>query len=253
KPLYINLTHQEQVVAGNDVQFVCDVFGANPPADVKWFKGNNLITNETLIQTFPEAMPIITKVTENPDGTFNTKSELQFKATRFDDNAQFQCYAENSVTRNQFDPSFNRQGQLQVKYPPVVTVAPANITRNETTPKDVIIQCEFVGNPLEMITVYWMKDGKNLTLIPNKHIGGTKASPLLTIKNVTRHDMGDYTCVCMNAVGVSVSENSAYLNVNYPPTVEVIMDPPHPVKSVNGINVTAVCNVVSGNPPTLTK
>lgn len=58
-----------------------------------------------------------------------------------------------------------------------------------------------------------MKDGKNLTLIPNKHEGGTKAFPLLTIKNVTRDDMGEYTCVCMNEVGASVSENSAFLNV----------------------------------------
>lgn len=253
KPERMELDYQEQVVQGNVVQFICDVFGANPAADVKWYNDSYLITNESLIQTFPEAMPIITKVIPNTDGTFVTKSELQFKATRWDDAKHFKCYAENSVTRNRNDIGYNKQGRLQVKFPPVVSVDHTNITRNETSAASVLIKCLYEANPVELTNVYWMKDGKNLTLIPDKHKGGTKTVPFLTINNVTRDDMGEYVCTCTNQVGSSRSENSAYLNVYYPPTVELIMDPAVPVKSIDGINVTAVCNVISGNPSSLLK
>ncbi|KAF5279443.1 hypothetical protein FQA39_LY05553 [Lamprigera yunnana] len=242
KPLYMKLEYQEQVVQGNDVQLICDVFGANPAANVKWFNNSKLITNESLVHTVPEAMR---------NGTFTTKSQLQFKATRFDNGQIFHCYAENSVIRNQ-DSLFHKQVLIQVKFAPVVSVNPENTTTNESS-QNILIGCRYTANPMELKTVYWMKNGKNLTLTKDKYQGGTALHPPLLIKNVTRDDMGEYVCVCMNDVGVSESENSAYLNVQYPPTVEVIMDPETPVKAVDGVNVTAMCNVVAGNPPSLLK
>ncbi|KAB0792417.1 hypothetical protein PPYR_14376, partial [Photinus pyralis] len=56
RPSDMKLEYQEQVVQGNDVLIICDVFGANPAADVKWFNNSKPITNESLVHTVPEAM-----------------------------------------------------------------------------------------------------------------------------------------------------------------------------------------------------
>lgn len=58
------------------------------------------------------------------------------------------------------------------------------------------------------------KDDKNLTLTDKKkYSGGTIENPPLIIYNVTRDDMGEYTCWLKNEVGLEQSEDSIYLNV----------------------------------------
>lgn len=57
------------------------------------------------------------------------------------------------------------------------------------------------------------KDGKNLTITEDKYDGGTVENPPLIIKNVSREDMGVYTCICKNGVGASESDGSIFVNV----------------------------------------
>lgn len=59
------------------------------------------------------------------------------------------------------------------------------------------------------------KDGKNISLSDSsgKFVGGTKDNPPLLINNVTREDMGEYSCWLSNEVGSEKSEDSIYLNV----------------------------------------
>lgn len=243
KPTKIELGGvQSHVVQGTNVLLICDVFGARPAAEVRWYNNSDPITEEKFIQTVPERMR---------DGTFTTKSSLFFQASRYENGNAFHCYAENSVLRNQKESSLHKVLLIEVYYPPVVHVEPSNFTTNESG--NILLLCRYISNPSKLDSVIWAKNGKNLSLTADKYEGGTVENPPLVIKNVSRDDMGDYTCTCKNSVGAQESEESAFLNVQYPPSVQISIDPATPVKAKDQTNVTLVCLVTSGNPSALNK
>ncbi|XP_025836985.1 hemicentin-2 isoform X3 [Agrilus planipennis] len=229
------------VVQGSNVLLTCDVYGAKPAAEVKWYNNSDLIVNPDKVLTIPEMMR---------DGTFTTKSSLRFVASRWENGQAFHCYAENLVTKELEEPPLHEVLPLEVLYPPIVTVSPANITTNESV--DVLLLCSYIAHPSNLIDVVWSKDGKNLTLNDaDKYVGGNTKDPSLIIKSVTRDDMGRYRCICKNMVGSSESEESIFLNIHFPPVVGVAAEPSTPVKAIDRTNVTLTCNVIAGNPPTL--
>ncbi|KAJ8922096.1 hypothetical protein NQ315_004028 [Exocentrus adspersus] len=192
------------------------------------------------------------------DGTYTTKSSLVFKASHYENGRTIYCYAENAVMHKNSEPELHASIILDVRYPPVITLSPLNITVNETTSlsseNTVLLKCHYFANPQELKGIVWSKDGKNLTLDdPNKYVGGTLINPPVYIKNVVREDMGEYTCSLRNEVGSETSDDSIFLNVQYPPDVEVVMEPSTPVKTVEKSTVLLECNVTSGNPSTLQK
>jgi hypothetical protein len=48
---------------------------------------------------------------------------------------------------------------------------------------------------------------------PSKYEGGTVDTPTLTVRNLTRDDVGDYSCAVENDVGRRESENASTLSV----------------------------------------
>lgn len=89
---------------------------------------------------------------------------------------------------------------------------------NETTGlsvrKNVLLKCKYFANPQELKGVVWSKDGKNMSLSdPEKYAGGNIENPPLVIYNVSREDMGNYTCSLRNEVGSEQSPDSIFLNV----------------------------------------
>ncbi|CAH0547572.1 unnamed protein product, partial [Brassicogethes aeneus] len=251
RPTRVSLSGvNNHVVQGTNVLLFCDVFGARPAATVRWSNESIPITNESLIETSSEY--------NRRDGTFTTKSSLTFKASQWENGRIIHCYAENEVLKRRKEPEFHELLTMEVRYPPVVSVSPPNITRTEMTSSSVgnelLLTCTYFANPQELKGVVWSKDGKNMSLSdPNKYSGGNIENPPLIITNITREDMGHYTCFLMNEVGSEQSPTSIFLNVQYPPDVNVIMEPSLPIKSVERSNVMLLCNVTSGNPSSLLK
>lgn len=71
--------------------------------------------------------------------------------------------------------------------------------------------------PISNVTLtncFRKKNSENITIDPEKYKGGDVNNPPLIIKNVTREDMGTYTCILANSVGSEESENSIFLNVH---------------------------------------
>ncbi|VEN48717.1 unnamed protein product, partial [Callosobruchus maculatus] len=231
RPTDINLSGLEHhVVQGTNVKLDCVVRGARPEARIWWTNGTTDLDGEAPLD--PEnPTTITTSVQEEKDGTYTTISSLSFKVRHW----------ENGKT---------------IYYPPVITVKPLNTTVNETTEADatnVFLQCVYFANPQELIDAAWLKDGRPLDLTDRKYVGGTKINPPLYINQVKREDMGEYSCSLTNEIGTSISDDSIFLNVQYTPEVEIIMEPSTPVKAVDKANVSLTCNVTSGNPSSLLK
>ena len=53
-------------------------------------------------------------------------------------------------------------------------------------------------------------------------------------------------------MGSGTSDAGAYLDVHYPPSVCIRMEPAMPVNELDKTNVTLFCDILEGNPPFLT-
>lgn len=58
-----------------------------------------------------------------------------------------------------------------------------------------------------------LRDEEEFELDPDHFEGGTIEQTTLLIKNSTRHDIGAYTCMLGNEVGISQSHNSVEVSV----------------------------------------
>ncbi|TRY71608.1 hypothetical protein TCAL_03134, partial [Tigriopus californicus] len=148
---------------------------------------------------------------------------------------------------------------------PFVEISPTNITVYESD--EVTISCLVEANPPELKSVRWYQDGQLLSVNnQTKYEGGTSKEPSLTIKSVEKEDIGVYSCVVENEVGVGESDNISTVDVfceyrlitiNYilptdKPKVLLRMDPPSPVSETDRRNVTLFCDIEDGNPSELT-
>lgn len=118
------------------------------------------------------------------------------------------------------------------------------------------------------------RDGEVVLIDPKRMEGGDVDSIALKIRDVTRYDLGNYTCELENEFGLGVSSNSINVDVHceWPllgakginfigefkhflvaPIVELVMEPDTPIIENNEVNVTLMCRVLSGNPATLTR
>ncbi|XP_050471028.1 hemicentin-1 isoform X2 [Bombus huntii] len=233
------------VVQGTRVMLECTVLAARPAANITWQNGTEVLNESNDRIQIQEA-----KVKENKDGTLQTTSSLAFTASVYDNGRTFKCYAENSVTRSEDMKPMIESITIEVLYPPIVTIKPENITVNET--EDFIVFCDYEANPATLLKTAWYRDDKELVLTDDHYEGGITEQTALTVKNATPSDMGSYKCVLENNIGSSTSEDIVQVSVLYKPVVKVIMDPETPVNEADRQNVSLTCEVVTGNPASLT-
>ncbi|XP_017883950.1 uncharacterized protein LOC108627282 [Ceratina calcarata] len=275
------------VVQGTKILLQCIVRAARPAANVTWQNGTDYLDeNNERFEMFE------TKVKENEDGTSETSSYLAFTASEYDNGRTFKCYAENSVTRSENMTPMEESTTIEVllynkmrrfhlgstlcseqedgtsetssylaftasEYDNGRTFkcyAENSVTRSENmTPMEesttIEVLCSILG-PLFVANRY--RNDKELVLNNDHYEGGITEQTALTVKNATPSDMGTYKCVLDNNVGPSTSEDVVQVSVLYKPVVEVKMDPETPVNEADRQNVSLTCDVVSGNPPSLT-
>ena len=73
------------------------------------------------------------------------------------------------------------------------------------------IVCEFDANPMENNTVTWYLDNTELEVDEERMF--TDMEGILDIQEVSRHDVGLYSCAVENSVGKGYSEGSTSLDV----------------------------------------
>ncbi|XP_059487903.1 uncharacterized protein LOC132203822 isoform X4 [Neocloeon triangulifer] len=242
RPLRLDLSGvEEHVHEGTEVVLTCQVTGARPAANITWFNGTEPVGRHAAATTHAAVQS---------DGTYETQSELRFKATRHENGETLTCEATNPVLVEQKERPLKDTVTLEVLYPPSVFVSPENVTVNEST--DVLLFCQFDANPAVLNSVQWLRDGKPVVLDGGQHYeGGTPLQTTLLIKNATRVDQGTYSCVLENAVGKAESQNVAYVAIYYKPSVSLVMEPTAGVSETERLNITLVCRVEGGNPASL--
>ncbi|XP_075164374.1 neuromusculin isoform X2 [Haematobia irritans] len=247
RPTNIHINGVEKyTVQGSKVVLTCSVYGARPPVNLTWYNSTN-----TIDPADNDLTEIRTKAIEQPDGTFYTQSELLFNATRFENDKEFRCEAENIVVKMNGEKPFTALLGLEVFYPPVITVNPLNATVN--TGDSVLLYCDYVANPATLKSVVWYRNGVSLNVSDDHYKGGNSEHVALSIRHAVKEDIGNYTCELTNEAGQGTSEDQINLDVLYVPTVEVLMTPVDSVKESEEANVTLICKIIDANPPTLTK
>ncbi|EDX11544.1 GD15064 [Drosophila simulans] len=136
--------------------------------------------------------------------------------------------------------------------PPVVKVSPSAITAN--TSEIVLLNCEYFANPASLTQVEWYRNDILVNVNDTTHYkGGNSENVALVIKSTEKEDIGNYSCQLSNNIGTGTSDHKINLDVQYAPSVEILMIPEGPVKESDESNVTLFCNVLDANPSVLTK
>ena len=131
------------------------------------------------------------------------------------------------------------------------------------------IVCEFDSNPIGNNTVTWYRDNTELEFDGERMFTDTEG--ILDIQEVSRHDVGLYSCAVENSVGQGYSEGTTSLdvyckgshfwfpgyilllaNVSDAPDVYVAMEPQVVSEEAEYGQVTLRCELASGHPAILT-
>nr|CAB3264425.1 nephrin [Phallusia mammillata] len=130
---------------------------------------------------------------------------LRIHNVRNDDGGLYQVEVSNS--RGSAAANFT----IDVLYSPKIRALTGPTEVKEGS--DAILTCEFKGHPLLKTEVHWIKVVSN----PRRErydIKSSKNSSMLTLRNVTSFDRGQYRCVTSNGIG-SAAERLVFLNVKF--------------------------------------
>lgn len=245
RPTKISVSGVEyHVTQGTEITLECSVLGARPAANVTWYNGT------TLIDFAMNRVQLSNDSNIQADSTYETKSELTFWATRFENRKEFRCEALNQVMMDAKEKAIHATKTLDVFYPPIVTVKPLKITVNESS--DVTMHCFYEANPAGLKRVAWLLNGKELDTSDRGHYdGGIPDIPALTIRGATGDELGNYTCQLTNEINSSSSTNQVFVDVHFKPQVQLTKSTEEPLIENRHTNVTLACEVARGNPDTL--
>ncbi|XP_075710584.1 cell adhesion molecule 2 isoform X2 [Rhinoderma darwinii] len=179
------------VMEGDLIRLTCKTSGSKPAADIRWFKGDQEITD------------VEKKQERDGNGkTFTVISVLDFRGDRKDDGAIVSCRVDheslNSTPHIAIQP-------IDIHYTPTVKILPSTPVPQEG--QQLILTCESKGKPLPE-PVLWTKDGGELPDPDRMMVNGRE----LTITFLNKTDNGTYRCEATNSIGKNSAEYILIIN-----------------------------------------
>ncbi|XP_045117706.1 irregular chiasm C-roughest protein-like isoform X3 [Portunus trituberculatus] len=222
----------QQVTAGHNFTVVenrpgtikCLSRYGNPPAEIKWFIGEEELPQEEYGQT---------NVTEmDKQKTWMAVSVLQHTFSKADHNTPLRCVAVHQAYQTK---SQSVEVLMDVQYAPSVTLEGAPGEDIEEGVDNVVLRCLVDSNP--GANVVWRVNGQTDVFSFQREV---RFNP------VSRKHSGTYTCEARNAVGGS-DPISVKIDVKYRP--RVLQVGPAPLVTATLHNHTLLECIAEANPP----
>ncbi|XP_022797152.1 hemicentin-1-like isoform X1 [Stylophora pistillata] len=205
-----------QVSFGDTSRFYCNVNDSTPKAVVRWRKlgENNFIESR---------------------GRFTTTSDgaLQIAESSFNDQGDYECTAENTVTKTSYTSTITASLKVitDSEFPRGPTVSVTSDERRVIAGDIFILECIANGFPKPRVT--WLLDGLPVVLGSGYSVVGENN---LMIESVTEEQAGTYTCRAISRNGIK--EASIKLEVHHPP---VFIKKPNNVHAYSDSNALFEC------------
>ncbi|CAH2063137.1 unnamed protein product, partial [Iphiclides podalirius] len=191
RPLTVEILSREQPLSvGRKAELWCKSTGARPPATITWWLGGNQLTSKSKQQISYKQMEM--------EEANETQSLLQWTPLKKYNGQVLTCRAEHTMFNQS---SIESRLVLNIYYIPVAEMHlgskmnPNDIEEGD----DVYFGCEVDANP-PAYKVVWEHNGIILQNNPSHGViltGNTN----LAIRNVSRHQAGEYTCTASNVEG----------------------------------------------------
>eukprot|EP00090_Calanus_glacialis_P045715 TRINITY_DN8668_c0_g1_i1.p1 TRINITY_DN8668_c0_g1~~TRINITY_DN8668_c0_g1_i1.p1 ORF type:complete len:1080 (-),score=259.44 TRINITY_DN8668_c0_g1_i1:89-3328(-) len=228
---------EEETTGQEDTEMVisCSAVGGRPLPVISWH--------------MPESVEFETEEESEilEDETFKLISKLTFTPSKEENEKYVTCQAINEV----MDEALEDEALLDIMYAPRVSIEDENITM--TAGEEIIINCLIDANPMNFSQVLWFHNENIIDVEDERFEGENSEIVSLAINPIVPGDAGNYYCLAENEVGQAVSTNSFDLEVLYPPSSQLRIEPEGPVSEEDHVNVTLYCDVVEGNPLVLSR
>lgn len=199
KPSSVRIrSKQRPLASGLPAEIECEAAGSKPLPVISWWRGKAKMPAEH-IKVMPIGNRIFSVVTYTP--------------SREDNGKRLRCVAENpKIVGSSIESFYN----LDIHYKPLVTLQLGKRLRlNEIFEgQDVYLECSIDANP-RVTEVIWRFDGSQ-EVHSDSNAKVITSNQSLVFQAIQRANSGKYTCVAINAVGQSVS-NEVELRVQFSP------------------------------------
>ncbi|XP_058016055.1 cell adhesion molecule 3 [Ahaetulla prasina] len=166
---------------GDVAVLTCLSSGSKPAAQLRWNKGEKLLTGQPL------------EVSKDANGkTFTVTSQVEITVGKEDDGANVTCTVDHSSLQISEKSALQR---LSVFYKPTAKIEPKPEHPQEGD--SLVLHCKGEGNPIPQ-DYKWEKDGVDAPLLDAQ-------DNILAFPNLNKSDSGTYICYASNLVGNSIA------------------------------------------------
>ncbi|KAJ2952787.1 hypothetical protein O0L34_g7146 [Tuta absoluta] len=222
-----------RVRAGQKLSLQCRVLGARPMPDVQWMIDNEALDIEQNIIKEPAQRLLI--------------SEIHLAVSPSHDEAQVSCCTPSNQ-REEDALLCAKAMPLTVLYEPVLGIIVDGDVVNSTLAKvkgsDVTLNCTHKANP-QVYQVMWFHETDFASREDDNEL---PMRPLLSLKNISASDAGEYVCAATNDEGTTYTE-PVVLDITYPPYCVDTTVAEYGLGEGETINIT--CNLKANPEPTV--